>query len=368
VEAVKTYGTVAHAARAIGVPDATLRRRYHAAVQRGLDADLVHEAPTGHAIKGVSTLYRDDGSIIQQWIKTRTDLPPLEDVIGAVREAFEDYKGKPPKLPSPKHTSPELATVYPLADWHIGLLAWHREVEHDWDLSIAEADIQRSMARLVASSPASETAVILGLGDLLHADNYQNMTARSGNRLDVDGRYPKVLKTATKLILHTIDLALQKHEHVIVRLIPGNHDDQSAIAVSLALATRFEGYPRVKVDDDPGRYWWWRWGSVFLGAAHGDMAKMKDLPLIMAARHPEDWGATTHRMILTGHIHHRERLNAKEFGGVDVESFNSPAGKDAWQHGMGFVSKRSVHSLTFHNIDGEIMRNRVAIVENGQNG
>jgi hypothetical protein len=101
---------------------------------------------------------------------------------------------------------------------------------------------------------------------------------------------------------------------------------------------------------------------VFLGAAHGDMAEMKELPLIMASRNKEDWGATTHQMVFTGHIHHREKLNAKEFGGVDVESFNSPAGKDAWQAGMGFVSKRSVHSITFHNIDGEILRNRAPIL------
>ena len=91
---------------------------------------------------------------------------------------------------------------------------------------------------------------------------------------------------------------------------------------------------------------------------------MKDLPLIMASRHPEDWGASTHRMIFCGHIHHREKLNAREFGDVDVESFNSPTAKDAYSHGAGFVSKRSVHSLTFHELEGEISRSRVAIVQN----
>jgi hypothetical protein len=362
VEAVKAHGNVANAARALGVPDGTLRNRYNAAVRRGLDDKIVSEVPAGHSLKGVSTLYRDDGSIIQQWIKTRTDQPPLEEIIEAVRGAFEEYRASAVSTTFAAPADDELATVYPLADWHIGLLAWGKEVGEDWDLPKAEADIKGAMERLVAASPASSTAVVLGLGDLLHSDGYANATARSNNKLDVDGRYPKVLVTATKLILYTIDLALQKHEHVIVRLIPGNHDDQSAIAVSLALAVRFEGHPRVKVDDDPGRFWWWRWGKVFLGAAHGDMAKMRELPLIMASSHPEEWGATTHKMVFTGHIHHREKLNAKEFGGVDVESFNSPAGKDAWQVGMGFVSKRSVHSLTFHNVDGEVMRNRAVIL------
>jgi hypothetical protein len=363
VEAVNAHGSIKAAADALGMARTTLSDHYHAAVKEGVDPKIVASAPSGHAIKGVSTLYDAGGNVIQQWIKTRTDQPPLEEIIEAVRGAFDEYRGAAKDVHT-EHTlaDEELATVYPLADWHIGLLAWGREVGQDWDLPKAESDIRGAMERLVAASPASSTAVVLGLGDLLHSDGYANATARSNNKLDVDGRYPKVLVTATKLILYTIDLALQKHEHVIVRLIPGNHDDQSAIAVSLALAVRFDGHPRVKVDDDPGRFWWWRWGKVFLGAAHGDMAKMRELPLIMASSHPEEWGATTHKMVFTGHIHHREKLNAKEFGGVDVESFNSPAGKDAWQVGMGFVSKRSVHSLTFHNVDGEVMRNRAVIL------
>lgn len=359
---VALHGTVAEASRQSGIIDATLRRRFAEYVRRGLGDDLVHDAPPGHQVKGVSTLYREDGSVIQQWIKTRTDLPPLEETLGAIRDAFETYKGSAASVRGPRTADTECATVYPLADWHIGLLAWGREVGEDWDLTKAEEDIKGAMERLVACSPASGTAVILGLGDLLHSDGYANATARSNNKLDVDGRYPKVLAAATKLCLHTIDLALKKHQKVKVRLLPGNHDDQSAIAVSLALAIRFEGHDRVEVDDDPGRYWWWRWGKCFLGAAHGDMAKMRDLPLIMASRYPEDWGATTHRMVFTGHIHHREKLNAKEFGGVDVESFNSPAGKDAWQHAAGFVSKRSVHSVTFHKTDGEVSRNRATIL------
>jgi len=350
------------AAEALGLKPGTYDHRYTKAILAGLDNDIVHPAPAGHQIKGVSTLYNPDGSISAQWVKTRADGPDLDQIIDTIKAAFDDYQGAAEPTFAPEVTDTELATVYPLADWHLGLLAWHREVGEDWDLSIAEREIRQSMARLVASSPSSSTAVVLGLGDLLHSDNYDNMTSRSKHRLDVDGRYPKVLHTAVKLVIYVIDLALQKHDSVLVRLLPGNHDDQSAIAVTLALAARYDGHPRVKVDDDPGRFWWWRFGSVFLGAAHGDQAKMKDLPLIMASRHPTDWGASKHRLILTGHIHHRERLSAKEFGDVDVESFNTPAAKDAYSHGHGYLSKRSVHSLTFHNLEGEISRSRVSIV------
>lgn len=362
VDAFAKYGSQQAAADALGLSRTTFQSRYYAGVKAGLDQAIVHPAPQGHTVKGVSTLYDQAGNVLQQWVKTRAGQLSPEELAEAVTSAFEEYRGTSDPLPPPTSSEPELATVYPLADWHIGLLAWHREVKDDWDLTLAEAAIAKAMGRLVSRSPASETAVILGLGDLLHADNYQNMTSRSGNKLDVDGRYPKVLKVAVKLVMHTIDLALRRHQHVIVRILPGNHDDQSAIYVALALALRYENNPRVTVDDDPGRFWWWRWGKTFLGAAHGDMAKMDKLPLIMASRNPVDWGASEHRMVFTGHIHHREKLNAKEVGGVDVESFNSPAAKDAWQFGEGFVSKRTVHSITFHNVDGEESRQRVNVL------
>lgn len=361
VRLVEEHGKVAYAAKASGIPDATLRKRYNEAIRRGIDQAIVHPAPHGHEVKGVSTLYNPEGQVIAQWVKTRVGPLPIDQIAAVISDALNAYN-PPPPVPAPEGVDTSLATVYPLADWHIGLLAWHKETGEDWDLTIAAETLKAAYLKLVSRSPASACGVVLGLGDLLHADNYENLTARSRNKLDVDGRWPKVLRIATDLVIYTIDLALQKHERVIVRLLPGNHDDQSAIAVTLALAKFYSSNPRVTVDDDAGRFWWWRWGKCFLGAAHGDMAKMKELPLIMAGRYPEEWGATKHRLILTGHVHHRQALNAKEFAGVEVESFSSPAAKDAWQTASGFVSGRSVHAITFDQEHGELHRSRQPII------
>jgi hypothetical protein len=363
IEAWKACGeNSSQAADRIGIPRPTFQHRLKRAIALGFDDKIVSEAPVGHAIKGVSTLYRPDGSVVAQWVKTRADAPSIEDITTAIRAALDGYE-PPAPAPAPETTIPSLATVYPLADWHVGLLAWRRETGDDWDLNIARHVISQAMQRLVSQSPPSEQGVVIGLGDLLHADNYQNRTSRSGHVLDVDGRWPKVLRVSTELVIEAVDLALTRHSSVLVRLIPGNHDDQSAIAVSLALAFHYANNPRVTVDDDPGPFWWWLWGAVFLGAAHGDQAKMADLPLIMASMNPESWGASKHRLILTGHIHHRSKLvAAKEYGGVEVESFNTPVAKDAWQHRAGYVSGRSVHSITFHKTEGEIGRARANIL------
>jgi hypothetical protein len=281
------------------------------------------------------------------------------EVGSQVREALDGFVPPREFAPAPELSDADLATVYICADWHVGLLSWKKETNHNYDLKIGRQTIESAMSRLIASAPSSKQAVVLGLGDLLHADNYQGMTAHSKNILDVDGRWPRVLSTATQLLLHTIDLALKKHETVLVRVLPGNHDEQSAIAVTLAVSMYYQNNPRVTVDDDAGRFWWWSWGKVFLGATHGDKAKMKDLPLIMASRNPEAWGKSKHRHIYTGHIHQQSAI---EISGVTVESFQTPVAPDAWHTYMGYGAGRSVQAITHHKDQGEIMRQKVNIV------
>src|SRR5690606_18480216 len=221
---------------------------------------------------------------------------------------------------------------------------WAEETGENYDLAIARDTILTAMARLISASPPSDTAIVLGLGDLLHFDGYEPVTARSRNFLDADGRYPKVLKTSAQMVIATIDLALRRHERVLVRILPGNHDDQSAVAVSLALALYYDGHARVTVDDSPSRFWWHRFGQVFFGATHGHKATMKDLPLVMAHDRPHDWAASTYRRIFSGHLHHERRI---EEGGVIVTCMRSPVAKDAYHSFEKYRAGRSVYSETF---------------------
>ncbi len=280
--------------------------------------------------------------------------------IGAqVREALESYV--PPKAfaPGPELVDADLATLYPLPDLHVGLLSWQKETGFNYDLKIGRKTIETAMTKLAQVTPSSKQAVVLGLGDLLHADNYAGMTAQSKNILDVDGRWPRVLKTAVELILFNIDLALLKHESVLVRILPGNHDEQSAIAVTLAVSMFYRNNPRVTVDEDAGRFWWWSFGKVLIGGTHGDKAKMDKLAGTMAQRVPEAWGKAKFRHIYTGHIH---QDSAKEIIGVRVESLQAPCAPDAWHTYMGYGAGRSLQAITFHKDRGQILRHYENIV------
>jgi hypothetical protein len=305
------------------------------------------------------------------WVKTKEGSYHVKrdvavDVIQTIKEHFADYKPKPaPRIDKSKskvNTDVDTLTLYPLADLHLGLLAWGKESERDWDLPIAIEAYQNAMQKVADASPASERAIILGGGDLLHSDNYKPLTPVSGNFLDVDSRFPKILKAAIDLLVFQIDLVRKKHKSVTVRILPGNHDITAAIAVTYALHGYFRGQEEfVRVDLDPGLFWFYPFENVLIGATHGHAAKVNEMPLIMANRVPSHWAASRHRFVHTFHVHHKSRF-VHEGGGVIAETHQSPVSQDAYHYGKGYLSGRSMQSITYHREHGEVARSTVAMV------
>jgi hypothetical protein len=75
VDALEKYGSQTAAAEALGLKRQTFQSRLYAGIKAGLDQAIVHPAPQGHTVKGVSTFYRGDGTVAAQWVKTRVGEP-----------------------------------------------------------------------------------------------------------------------------------------------------------------------------------------------------------------------------------------------------------------------------------------------------
>lgn len=389
VSLLELYGTQAAASDATGIPRQTLQSRLKRAAEAGLcgtrpvlpgfaiksvssktedgawvrqvkEAGGQFETPAGHTIKGISALVDAEGREVLKWVKTRNEYAP-QDIAEIIKEAFADIK---PAAPRPIVIVPgaSLLTLTPLADFHVGLFAWKGETGINWDLDIAERVIGDAVEDLISRTPPSAEAIVLGGGDLLHSDNNENKTAKSGNVLQVDGRYQKVLMTACRLVVRTIDANLARHGHVTVRILPGNHDEHAAVAVAYFLLAWYRNEPRVTVDVDPSMFFWFRFGKVMLGATHGHTVKLKDMAAIMAHRRAEDWGATRHRFVHGFHIHHSSKF-ATEGNGVISESHQTPTPQDAWHFASGFLSGRSMQSISYHREFGEVSRVRVAMMD-----
>lgn len=353
LEAVKVHGSKAAAARALGVDESSVRRRVAAAAREGLVTEFSHLVPVGFDLKNYTAHYKADGTLEQVWIKPT--LSKYEEMkIDAIKEALSEIPQsrvvKPPKI-----VNEDLATFYIVSDHHLGLYAWAKETGNDYDVEIGKKILKDTMAKLVAATPESETAVVLNLGDFFHSDSNENRTRRSGNVLDVDTRFQYVLKAGVYLFVDIIEMAKRKHKKVIVRCNFGNHDPYGTLALSMALKAYYSNDPRVEVDDSPNKLWFWEFGKVMVFSTHGDMFKQQDVPGVMAAHAPEMWGRTTHRYGYLGHVHHKSVGGGEKYGAT-WETFRTLAAKDEWHHSSGYASERSMVAITHHREHGEKVR------------
>lgn len=333
--------------------DGKLLRQY---VKTRRDSGEEFAVPAGHVVKGESALVDPDGRVLAKWIKTREGSG--EGLIEGLRAAFAEYEGKAPAIDAPVDTDDDILTVYPLPDLHFGAYAWRPETGCDYDTEIASKIALDSVGSLVSQSKPSTRAVLLGLGDYFHANDAKAATPHSGNRLDVDGRWPKVFSEGAKLAVAMVDLIARKHAEIEVVFLQGNHDTDAAVTLTVALSLFYSTNPRVTVTENAHIAWYRRFGKVLLGATHGHTMKPDRMAMMLAADRAEDWGQSLYRYMYAGHIHH---ATAQEIGPVIVETFQSPAARDAYNASGGYRSSRALHAITHHCERGEIGRHRVNI-------
>jgi len=335
--------------------DGEVQKQWLKAPLEHATGSLTDALPEGHEISGVSTLVSGDGQTTLQWIKTKKSEESREEILARLMQDLPDHiKPRKGKTKAPKGAvSKDLLAVYPLGDPHIGMLSWEPETGDSFDLNKARKITCDAINDLVTRGPRTEKALVVNLGDFFHSDNDSNRTARAGNALDVDGRWTKVLQAGLKIMVYLVDQVLIHHKEVYVINEIGNHDDHSAIFLSVALDSYYRNEPRVTVDLSPARRHWYRFGKNLIGVTHGHNQKHGDLESIMAAEKPKDWGETIHRFWYCGHIHHMVK---KEMRGCVIESFRTLAPRDAYAATVGYKAGRDMNRITLHREYGEIGR------------
>ena len=285
-----------------------------------------------------------------------------EDMLEAFKEAIENIMvDMVPAIPVDMTKSSLIRntmTMYTIGDAHIGMMSWHRETGEDHDLEKAEGHLKGCMDMLVTQSYPTEECFIVDVGDYFHSDNVNNTTAKSGNSLDVDGRYAKVLEIGLRISTELIDKALEKHATVRWRSAIGNHNEHSAIMLNAFIKAYYRNEPRVIVHDTPSMFMYHTFGKNLIGITHGHTVKAKDLGEIMSVDCKNEWSGSEYRYWFVGHIHHDTRT---EYRNCVVESFRTLAPKDAWHNASGYRSGQDMKAITIHKEYGEIGRNTVNI-------
>lgn len=323
----------------------------------------VSALPDGHFVKGVSTYVDEEGNLKGQWIKTAKEQATRERVLEGLLVSL------PSKIPAREDqvaqkivlsgTADDRLAVYPIGDPHIGMVSWAKETGSSFDLNIGRGLLQHAIDELVRSTPLASQALVCNLGDFFHADTSQGITLRSGNVLDVDSRWAKVLKVGLDTMIYLIDSCLSIHNTVHVINEIGNHDDHSAVMLSIALDKFYSNDERVTIDLSPSRFHYHRFGRNLVGVTHGHNVKHGQLESIMAYDRADDWGETDPqcRFWYCGHIHSTRK---SEYRGCTVEAFRTLAARDAWATEKGYRGGRDINRIVLHREHGEIGRATVS--------
>jgi hypothetical protein len=358
LEAIEQHGSQRKAAVALGVTKTAIQEAMQLlkkkAALRGHspEHDMTRTVPDGFKVKGVSSLYVD-GKLSSQWVKSSADEDRRQELIRAAYEAMAEDLPRVFPIAANEHYEQHLATLYTLTDSHVGMLAWAQEAGADWDLKIAEATLTGCFQRMVDSSPAARVGFVNQLGDFLHSDGLVPVTPTSGHVLDQDGRYTKLVETAVRILRRVIQMALEKHERVIVLMAEGNHDMASSVWLRVMFKALFENEPRVKVIDSPLPYYVYQHGKTMLAFHHGHLKKNDGLPILFASQFPKVWGETTKRYAHCGHRHHVEE---KEHSGITVIQHPTLAARDAYAARGGWIAERQVSAITYHAEYGQVGR------------
>jgi hypothetical protein len=360
-EAVKKHGSMRAAGKALGVDHSTISRAYNIA-KRKMELDPAIAESMGAVGTGLipalawAKTKNPDGTSYSVLLK-----PPPEEVENIAEQIKATLEGMTPAalIPAPVHCDSDLLTLYPITDAHIGMMAWGKETGEDYDTQIAHDRLVSWMGRAVSAAPTSKTAIVLDVGDLNHSDDQKNMTPGSGHILDADTRHFKTLEVTIAAMATAVEMAATKHERVIVRILPGNHNPTSYMAVLFALAERYRDNPRIEVQKVPGEFFVHQFGKCLIAAHHGDKAKAERLVMFVADSYAEAWGKTTHRFLFTGHRHHSR---IEDIGGVLVEQLRAMTAKDAYAVSHAYSARAQLQAITYHRDLGEIERAKIGMI------
>ena len=318
---------------------------------------MTHPVPDGFKVKGVSTLYGEDGSIKGQWVKSTADAERQREILEAAFAGMADELPRVRRTASPKGTLADLLNCYILTDFHFGALSWAPETGADWDMELAERTLVEWFRQAIAQAPKASTALLAQISDLLHWDGFDAVTPASKHLLDADTRFPKLVRSVIRVLRQVITMLLAAHDRLHIIMADANHDPVSQVWLREWLAVIYENEPRVTVDTSPSPYNAYEFGKVAIFTHHGHKRKVVNVSEVFAGKFREMFGRTKYAYAHMGHLH---SIDVKENNLMIVEQHRTLAAPDAYAARGGWLSGRDAKVITYHREYGECGRTVVS--------
>lgn len=285
------------------------------------------------------------------------------------REAFRDallsdirkeMQTIPQRIIEPAFPESGNMSVFHFCDLHLGKDAW--------TLEEATEKIQTAFeyALLFAKLHRSERIHIPLGHDLLQID-YEHIS-RSGTMHTTSSGTPvtrsnnswrDLYRAGRKLGSWMILRALQEGISISVDVIPGNHSEQSEIAMGDAWQMQFEDNPNVtiRLPEGDGYDLALQWGKVGIMETHGHTTKFEELPTHFAFRYPHIFCHSEFRYVITGHKHISQKKRVGDWTedrGCSIYISPSLSPQDLWHKKYGFDGIPGFDIFTYNKETGPI--------------
>lgn len=361
IDAFLALGDKQAVANSMGLSRSAVRNTIRRIEQKGLAPWLTPAMTPDHLSMSKTTVqYNSAGQPIQEWRRLNPSVEMMKDVVAGL---CDQVKGKAKlKWRNEKKTdTDELLFELDIYDAHVGMYADEKETrDEDYDCDIAARRMLQTAEGIASRAKRPRKVVVVFGGDMLHADNRTNRTEASGNILDVDTRYHRVVKYVISACTDVIQIAAAIGSQVEIVILEGNHSANSEVWLAYVLEAFYSNEPNVSVKLHPSPRKMMVWGENLLVWAHGDKIGAPKWAQIIAAEFPREWGQTKYRHLKCGHVHHQKVIApvvVEEQAGIVVEYLPALCASDAWHSGAGFIgSQKGAVGFDYHKKLGCITR------------
>ena len=240
-----------------------------------------------------------------------------------------------PLLEIPKSERKYTAVITP-TDFHWGKRADVYECGEVYDRPTAAQRLLSSTEQVLAdvTKYGRPQEIIVGVGsDFFNADTYTGTTTQ-GTPQDNDGNMSDILTTGCELMTTYIDL-LRQVAPVKLVLMGGNHDQLLSVSLHIYLQAWYRNCEAITTLRSAKHRQYIMYENNLLCFHHGDgVSKTSDLARLAAIEAAKEWGACSHRMVFTGHLHHEKIEEDRGFTRYQLPSLS---GEDKWHAKKGYV-------------------------------
>lgn len=334
-----------------------------AAEELGLDVSTIYHRANNHlkvidpAIKTSMAAIGTNMIPTLAWVKTKEKdgvshsvlLKPIEvieepeDILERIADRLNCIKPAP-FIKRPKTADSELRNFIPIFDIHMSMRVG------DYGTAACVQRLIEGSRDVLERLPRAECTIIVQGGDASHQNDGSNLTPASKHPLPVDAEYDDTTDILIDVFADIIEDALTKSVHVLVKMLRGNHDPNTARIMRAALRERYRKNNRVTIDADGTEFFAHEWGANLILAQHGDIRiNVKDLVLRFAAKYSEEWGRTKYRDLWVGHLHH---LLVQEFPGMTTNQVRAISPADRHAERKVFGAHSEMIGVTYHRAGG----------------